>query len=401
MKKLHILIVMALLAIFTGAESLAAGDGMSTSSNVSFETFTVNGVSFKMIIVEGGTFIMGTTDDVTNAEDDEKPVHSVTLSSFSIGETEVTQELWTAVMGSNPSYYADNWQYPVEEVSWYDCQSFISKLNELTGRQFRLPTEAEWEYAARGGNMSQGYQYAGSNNYFNVMWCAYNIIHATEQVATKSPNELGIYDMSGNVWEWCQDRYGSYGSEAQTDPTGPESGTGLPQYCRVSSRSYEPPTTSTNLVGVRLALTVESMPEPAEQTEAPVVQTWTGTHGDHTQYVRIDAAEEGSELQYRYKLNDGDWCEWMSYYDVLEFTDNGYYEMLARAKADGKEWSDPVSVNFEITHYTGLNEINGEKATGSIRYFNAFGQEMAQPQGITIMVITYTDGTTSTVKVMK
>ena len=244
------------------------------------EIFTVNGVTFKMVAVEGGTFTMGATaEQGSDAYDSEKPAHQVTLSSYCIGETEVTQALWQAVMGSNPSYftsvngYSDNLQRPVECVSWYDCQIFITKLNELTGKTFRLPTEAEWEYAARGGNKSQGYKYAGSNDINKVAWYWYNIPsqssgtpgYGTQPVATKSSNELGLYDMSGNVLEWNQDWYGSYSSEVQTNPTGSASGSRRVYrggswgfnagYCRVSRRCYDygPSNSSVNL-GLRLAL---------------------------------------------------------------------------------------------------------------------------------------------------
>ncbi len=185
-------------------------------------TYIVNGVSFTMIGVEGGTFTMGaTTEQGSDAYDNEMPAHQVTLSSYAIGETEVTQALWQAVMGSNPSGFTGNLQRPVEQVSWDDCQEFISKLNVLTGENFRLPTEAEWEYAARGGKESKGYKYSGSNTLDDVAWYDDNKTHP---VKTKQPNELGIYDMSGNVWEWCADWYGGYSSSAQIDPTGPSSG---------------------------------------------------------------------------------------------------------------------------------------------------------------------------------
>lgn len=227
------------------------------------QTYTANGVSFNMVYVEGGTFKMGATAEQQNPDSDEKPVHSVTLSSFSIGEMEVTQELWTAVMGSNPSNRSGN-HLPVEKVSWNDCQTFITKLNQLTGQTFRLPTEAEWEYAARGGNESKGYQYAGSNMIDDVAWYTSNSGSKTHDVATKAPNELGIYDMSGNVWEWCQDWYGSYDSSAQSNPTDPSSGSyrvirgGSWFYdassCRVANRNYYAPTLTLSSLGLRLAL---------------------------------------------------------------------------------------------------------------------------------------------------
>lgn len=227
-------------------------------------TFTVGGVTFKMIAVEGGTFTMGATSEQgSEADSDEKPTHSVTLSSYSIGETEVTQALWQAVMGSNLSRFSGS-NKPVERVSWDDCQDFIRRLNALTGENFRLPTEAEWEYAARGGNKSWGYKYAGSNNIDNVAWYDDNSGSQTHNVATKSPNELGLYDMSGNVGEWCQDWYGDYSSGSQTNPTGPASGGyrvgrgGCWDYyargCRVSYRFSDDPDIRINSMGLRLAL---------------------------------------------------------------------------------------------------------------------------------------------------
>ncbi len=229
------------------------------------KTFTVGSVSFTMKPVAGGTFIMGATSEQGRAAtSDEKPAHQVTLSDYYIGETEVTQELWQAVMGSNPSHFKGN-NLPVEKVSWDDCQEFISKLNSITGQKFRLPTEAEWEYAARGGAKSRGYQYSGSNNIESVAWYFNNSRLRTHDVKTKQPNELGIYDMSGNVWEWCQDWYGSYSSSAQTNPTGPSTGSRRVRrggswyfeawFCRVSNRrSSKAPGRRTDNLGLRLAL---------------------------------------------------------------------------------------------------------------------------------------------------
>ena len=227
---------------------------------------TVEGVTFKMIKVQGGTFTMGATPEQGgDADDDEKPAHEVTLSSYYIGQTEVTQELWTAVMGSNPSWFkGEGANLPVEQVSWNDCQAFIGKLNAITGRRFRLPTEAEWEYAARGGNRSRGYKYSGGDDIGSVAWYGGNSGGKTHAVATKSANELGIYDMSGNVCEWCHDWYGDYSSSAQTNPTGATSGSNRvlrgsswgfnAEYCRSSCRNSCGASYSHNDRGLRLAL---------------------------------------------------------------------------------------------------------------------------------------------------
>lgn len=229
-------------------------------------TFTVNGVSFNMISVHGGTFQMGATSEQSITYSDEKPVHSVTLSDYYIGETEVTQELWQAVMGSNPSYYSGDPLCPVECVSWNDCQTFIQKLNVLTGENFKLPTEAQWEYAARGGRNSKGYQYSGSNTIGDVAWYTSNSGSKTHPVKSKSPNELGLYDMSGNVREWCSDWYSSgyYSSSPSNDPTGPSSGSGRvlrggswynnAEFCRVASRNIGYPGGRYSHDGLRLAL---------------------------------------------------------------------------------------------------------------------------------------------------
>ena len=208
----------------SGKEDDNTGGGNDTSE-ADIETINVNGVKFQMVKIQGGTFQMGApSEQGSDAYDLEKPVHSVTLSDYYIGQTEVTQELWQAVMGSNPSYFTGDNQRPVESVSWDDCQEFIEKLNRLTGKNFRLPTEAEWEYAARGGSKSRGYKYSGNNNPDAVAWYDANSGNKTHPVAQKQSNELGLYDMSGNVYEWCQDWYGDYSSNSQTNPIGASNG---------------------------------------------------------------------------------------------------------------------------------------------------------------------------------
>lgn len=237
-----------------------------------YQVFTIGEVTFVMVPVEGGTFMMGgTAEQGSDPIDRERPVHQVTLSSYYISQTEVTQALWQEVMGSNPSYFVGD-NHPVEQVSWEDCQAFIALLNDLTGRTFRLPSEAEWEYAARGGNESEGYKYSGSNDLSAVAWYSENDwwelmgsgTHGTHSVATRNPNELDLYDMSGNVHEWCQDWFDSYGPNDQIDPIGPESGTTRVYrggswyfdewFCRVSFRNGVVPTYRSYGIGFRLAL---------------------------------------------------------------------------------------------------------------------------------------------------
>ena len=221
-------------------------------------------IRITMIKVKGGTFQMGATSEQGNyAESDEKPVHRVTLSDYYIGQTEVKQALWQAVMGNNPSNRKGP-NLPVEKVSWEDCQQFITKLNQLTGKKFHLPTEAEWEYAARGGNKSRGYKYAGSNNLDSVAWYTNNSGSMTRPVGQKQANELGVYDMTGNVWEWCQDGFGPYNNSDQKNPKGSSTASTLVNRgasfgsvirdCRISIRGKDGPNSKGYDLGLRLAL---------------------------------------------------------------------------------------------------------------------------------------------------
>ena len=247
-------------------------EGEASAVQIQYKEFNVGEVKFRMVAVDGGTFQMGATSEQQNAVSDEKPVHSVTLSDYYIGETEVTQELWQAVMGSNPSRFTGNRQIPVEQVTWYDCQDFVNKLNDLcadqlpAGKKFRLPSEAEWEYAARGGKNSSKTQYGGSDNLAEVAWYGEDWeTGSSHRVKKKATNELGLYDMSGNVWEWCFDSYASYTDKAQTNPK-VDKGTGSRRVlrggcwdedarcCRVAYRNHAFPSLRVCTFGLRLAL---------------------------------------------------------------------------------------------------------------------------------------------------
>ncbi len=228
-------------------------------------TITTKGVTFKMIKVQGGSFMMGGTPEQRDAKTDEFPVHNVVLSDYYIGETEVTNELWTAIMGTNPSVMFSQPNQPVNNVSWYDCERFINRLNSLTGIRFALPTEAQWEYAARGGNKSKHYVFAGSNKIKDVGWLKNNAKGLVKAVKQLQPNELGIYDMSGNVYEWCSDWYGLYKNNEEIDPKGPETGTKKvlrsasagekkDALARVSCRFVDNPNNKFQGVGLRLAI---------------------------------------------------------------------------------------------------------------------------------------------------
>ena len=240
-------------------------------------TERVEGMDLKMVYVKGGTFQMGATSEQgDDYYSDEKPVHEVTLSDYYIGKYEVTQGLWRKVMGTTleeqrdkagySDFYGEGDAYPMYYVSWNEAQEFCTKLSELTGRKYALPTEAQWEYAARGGAKSQGYKYSGGNDIDEVAWYWGNSEekYSTSPVGLNKANELGIYDMSGNVWEWCSDWYGDYSSEAQINPVGPETGSyrvfrgGSWYYyarlCRVSDRDFTSPFYLYYDLGFRVAL---------------------------------------------------------------------------------------------------------------------------------------------------
>ena len=278
---------------------IAYGEEYSFTTNMETTmTVEVNGIAIEMVFVEGGTFNMGATPDLValaQHDPDELPVHEVTLGSYYIGKYEVTQELWIEIMGSNPSMMVKQNNLPVDNMSYLHCLRFIEILNERTGMQFALPTEAQWEYAARGGNKSQGYLYSGSNDATEIGWVEENMTSFGQHPGgEKAPNELGIYDMTGNVNEWCYDFYGPYKEEAQTNPSGAavqkdyslyvvRGGSylvGAARWCRNTKRQSYPENYAQMDIGLRLVInTPESQPEPRPEPEpepeitAPAVVT--------------------------------------------------------------------------------------------------------------------------------
>ncbi len=235
-----------------GVPGTTQPDSQESAGGAAVETFNVNGVTFEMVRVDGGSFMMGSDDGWNN----ETPVHNENVSTFYIGKTEVTQQLWEAVMRSNPSKFPGP-NLAVENVSWDDCQEFVERLSRLTGRNFRLPTEAEWEFAARGGKRSRGYKYSGSNDIDRVAWYEENSGMRTHPVGQKLDNELGIFDMSGNVWEWCADNYSSSYSQPRNSSDRVLRG-GSWDYaaasCRVANRNCLAPGDRNYNLGLRLAL---------------------------------------------------------------------------------------------------------------------------------------------------
>ena len=242
------------------------GSGYSFKVKASIEPSDPYSIAANMVIVDSGTFTMGCTgEQVGSCNNDEKPSHTVNLKSFSICKYEVTQAQWQEVMGDNPSFKVCN-NCPVVNVSWEHVLEFISRLNKQTEQQYRLPTEAEWEYAARGGKNSKGYKYSGSNSLKDVAWFYENSERKINEVGHKLANELGIYDMSGNAWEWCQDLFGVnyFEQSPYSNPTGPaDSGSyrvvrggswdDNDNCCRVSFRIRGLPNFNYSLYGFRLA----------------------------------------------------------------------------------------------------------------------------------------------------
>ena len=261
---LFLILFFALGQIPRGMASVSSKEIMAPDEDFIETAF---GINMKMMYVEGGEFLMGgTPEQGEDAYDDEKPIHKVALDAYYIGAFEVTQGQWEKVMGTNPSYFTKGEDYPVERVSWEDAQAFCRELSRKTGRKYSLPTEAQWEYAARGGKKNESTKYSGSSSIDSVGWYCDNTNQGTYPVGQKHPNALGIYDMSGNVREWCQDWYGEnyYADSPLTNPTGPSTGFERvmrggswffnARSCRVSQRGYTNPNLHIALNGFRLCL---------------------------------------------------------------------------------------------------------------------------------------------------
>lgn len=375
---------------------------------------------YNMIHISSGSFIMGATPEQEEyAEEQERPAHKVTLSDYYIGQTEVTQTLWEAVMGDNPSYFKGK-NLPVENVSWDECQIFIEKLNACTGRTFRLPTEAEWEFAARGGNKSHGYMYSGSNNFDNVAWYYMNSKNKTHPIATKQANELGLYDMSGNVYEWCYDCYNLYNSYEVNNPCDTDTGYGRVgrggswddgfDRCRVSYRLNFSRYNRYEEVGLRLVLVPSSSqnksasnPEQSTQVQQKVSQSQptvvSNSKGSENglQYVDLGLSVKwatcnvgaNSPEGYGDYFAWGETCpktnyniDWSNYFDSVNGSKSNFnkYAKNKKTKLDlsddaahvnwGGSWRMPTRAEQDelrtkcIWTWTTQNGVKGRKATG-------------------------------------
>ena len=309
MKKQRFQTVTELLESCTGSK-------LKTESDTSIVPKVIRELINNMIQVSGGTYLMGNPN--TNSSHDERPVHQVGLKSFAIGKYQVTQAEWQAVMGENPSFFIGD-RRPVENVSWDDCQQFIAKLNSLTGKKFRLPTEAEWEFAARGGLNGNGGLYAGSNAIDDVAVYERNTInlakssyYGTADVGTKMPNELGIYDMSGNVAEWCYDWRERYSNEYVESPIGSDSGSfcvhrgggwnSISSHCTVFARGYDLPSHKFSNTGLRLVIGPEVKEKSRIGNKVSVKNTLQhnikedNKEEDNVEVLDVDVKSDGQKL---------------------------------------------------------------------------------------------------------
>lgn len=403
-------IVKTVLAILCFLQISAPCKGDGVKKNL---TFTANGVSFKMVFVQGGTFQMGATSEQGDeANKNEYPIHEVSLSDYYMGEMEVTQELWETVMENNISRFRGLY-HPVDNVSWDECQKFIKKLNVMTGIQFRLPTEAEWEFAARGGAASKGYKYSGSNDIDEVAWYDKISGKRTHEVGKKAPNELGFYDLSGNVWEWCQDGYGRYKDSPLTNPTGPDNDSyriirggcwnTKSKDCRVSQRGYCNPLDFFPYYGLRLALDCGNY----EQTEQRTVSAAQSSHfyvdlglpsgtlwatcnvganspeeyGDYFAWGETKGYNSGkTDFRWKnYKWCKGEGEELTKYCTESKYGYNGFTDNKTELDLEddaayvnwGPDWRMPsveqceelINNNYTTKKWTSLNGVEGYKIT--------------------------------------
>ncbi len=317
--------------------------------------YSIGGVEFSLVRVSEGVFRMGgTREQRSDLLSTDKPVHDVLLDTYYIGETEVTRQLWKAVMGdtltAGNDWLADN--LPQEWVSWYDCQEFISRLDSLTGVRFRLPTEAEWEYAARGGQLSKQYMYAGSNEIDSVGWVYRNSGSRTHSVASKRPNELGIYDMTGNVWEWCSDRFSLYGDTLQINPQGAEEGDmrvvrggswdNAVANVHLSVRQSRDPQYTFYDCGFRLAMSEEKQPVPEVLPEDKRVHV-------KGQNIRLKLVTGDSIAPYYIADSEVTQSLWRSIMHV-----NPSHKKRGRFPVESVSWTDCRLFIAELNKITGM-----------------------------------------------